>query len=84
MDVSTDGGITWQAVEVEARLQYAWQRFTFQWTPPTPGQYSLMSRATDYDGAIQPIQQERNAVYIVAVTVKETTVKESKPFTVAE
>ncbi|MCW5314063.1 molybdopterin-dependent oxidoreductase [Nostoc sp. KVJ3] len=73
VDVSTDGGITWQAAEVEARLQYAWQRFTFQWTPLTPGKYSLMSRATDYDGVIQPIQGERNAIYTVAVTVKEAT-----------
>ncbi|QLE51448.1 hypothetical protein FD724_27455 [Nostoc sp. C057] len=84
VDVSTDGGITWQAAEVESRLQYAWQRFTFQWTPPTPGQYSLMSRATDYDGVIQPIQQERNAIYTVAVTVKETTIKGFDSFTVAE
>lgn len=74
VDISTDGGITWHAAEVEARLQYAWQRFTFQWTPSTPGKYSLMSRATDCDGAIQPIQDERNAVYTVAVTVKEATV----------
>lgn len=70
VDVSTDGGITWQSAEVEARLQYAWQRFTFQWTPPTPGKYNLMSRATDCNKAIQPIQEERNAVYAVAITVK--------------
>ncbi len=70
VDVSTDGGITWQPADVETRLQYAWQRFTFQWTPPTPGKYSLMSRATDCDGEIQPIQEDRNAVYTVKVTVE--------------
>ncbi|MEH1791254.1 molybdopterin-dependent oxidoreductase [Nostoc sp.] len=84
VDVSIDGGITWQSAEAEARLQYAWQRFTFQWTPATPGKYSLMSRATDCYGAIQPIQEERNAVYTVVVTVKEAAVKESKSFTIAE
>ncbi|MBC1237268.1 molybdopterin-dependent oxidoreductase [Nostoc sp. 2RC] len=69
VDVSMDGGITWQAAEVEARLQYAWQRFTFQWTPPTRGKYNLMSRATDSNGAIQPIEGQRNAVYAVTITV---------------
>ncbi|MBD2361759.1 molybdopterin-dependent oxidoreductase [Anabaena minutissima FACHB-250] len=75
VDISTDDGITWQAAEVEARLQYAWQRFTFQWTPSTPGQYNLMSRATDCNGAIQPIKEERNAVYAVAITIKSASPK---------
>jgi DMSO/TMAO reductase YedYZ molybdopterin-dependent catalytic subunit len=70
VDVSTDGGITWQTAEVEARWQYAWQRFTFQWTPPTPGKYNLMSRASDCNGVIQPIQAQRNAVYTVTLAVK--------------
>ncbi|WP_322640230.1 molybdopterin-dependent oxidoreductase [Nostoc sp. DedVER01b] len=84
VDVSTDGGITWQAAEVETRLEYAWQRFTFQWTPPRPGKYSLMSRAIDHDGEIQPIQQARNAIYIVTVTVQEAPIKGFDSFSVAE
>jgi DMSO/TMAO reductase YedYZ molybdopterin-dependent catalytic subunit len=54
--VSTDGGATWQPAEVAASTgPYAWQPWTFAWTPPGPGSYLLCARATDAAGQTQPV-----------------------------
>jgi DMSO/TMAO reductase YedYZ molybdopterin-dependent catalytic subunit len=51
VEVSTDGGTTWQ----EAELTYApgrdvWALWRLNWTPPGPGTYLLMTRATTASG----------------------------------
>jgi DMSO/TMAO reductase YedYZ molybdopterin-dependent catalytic subunit len=53
--VSTDGGATWQPAVIAAPVSpYAWQPWTFAWTPPGPGAYTLCARATDAAGHTQP------------------------------
>jgi hypothetical protein len=56
VDVSTDGGARWQAAQLSSqKLPFAWRLFTLNWTPRDPGYYTIMSRATDTAGRVQPI-----------------------------
>jgi DMSO/TMAO reductase YedYZ molybdopterin-dependent catalytic subunit len=54
--VSTDGGHAWtQAEFLDPVQRYAWRRWQLDWlTPGTPGQYTLLSRAKDAKGRVQP------------------------------
>ena len=62
VEVSADGGKTWNA----ARLigpdlgKYAWRQFTMQARLPA-GKHTLVSRATDMQGNVQPEQRFENA-----------------------
>jgi len=56
VEVSTDGGARWQNAQLSAeKLPFAWRLFTLNWTPGDPGYYTIMSRATDTAGRVQPI-----------------------------
>jgi sulfite dehydrogenase len=75
--VSADEGKTW----TEAGLgkdwgPYSFRRWTLAWTPPGPGGYRLMVRATANDGTVQPLTAGwnrsgymRNVVEELRVTV---------------
>jgi DMSO/TMAO reductase YedYZ molybdopterin-dependent catalytic subunit len=66
--VSTDGGRTWAAAEfVDPIQRHAWRRWKFDWlVPNTPGQYTLLARAKDANGATQPEQHdERFGTYVI-------------------
>ena len=54
--VSTDGGQTWaEGHYLDPIQRYAWRRWRFDWlTPSQPGRYTLMARATDAGGNVQP------------------------------
>jgi DMSO/TMAO reductase YedYZ molybdopterin-dependent catalytic subunit len=58
--ISTDGGKTWAAAEfVDPVRPHAWRRWRFDWvTPNKPGQYTLLARAKDASGRLQPDQHE--------------------------
>lgn len=73
VEVSMDGGQNWTAANMEIAVNRAWQRFELMWKPPAHGQYTLMSRATDHTGKIQPLLHARNCVYEVLVTVLKKT-----------
>jgi DMSO/TMAO reductase YedYZ molybdopterin-dependent catalytic subunit len=61
VDVSTDGGATWQPTRLGAdRARYAWRRFELDWRPPEPGSYVILSRAADARGRVQPITPQWN------------------------
>lgn len=78
VEISTDGGATWQSVHVEPALDpYAWHPWAYEWTPPGPGAYTLCARATDAAGHTQPIVAPwnrlgyvNNAIQAVGVDVK--------------
>lgn len=56
VDVSTDGGSTWQPATLSKQdLPFAWRLWTLNWTPPRPGYFTIMSRAADSAGRIQPV-----------------------------
>lgn len=60
--VSTDGGQTWaEATFIDAVHQYAWRRWKFDWlTPKTVGQHTLLARAKDANGNVQPDTHDPN------------------------
>jgi len=39
---------------VESPAMYAWRFWEFPWRVTQPGSYTLMARATDTSGAVQP------------------------------
>lgn len=69
LDVTCDGGATWQPAQLEAPRGHEWQRFALPWTPTTRGTARLASRAESYDGARQPDFAWRNTIQWVSVTV---------------
>ncbi|WP_335992084.1 molybdopterin-dependent oxidoreductase [Glycomyces sp. MUSA5-2] len=70
LDVSTDGGGTWTAAELAPGQDFAWQRFSLQWTPPGQGEYRILSRATDEAGRTQPIELRRNQIFEAKVRIR--------------
>jgi hypothetical protein len=52
VEVSADGGNTFNAAELEPALgPLTWVRWKLDWTPPGAGKYTLVARATDKTGA---------------------------------
>jgi DMSO/TMAO reductase YedYZ molybdopterin-dependent catalytic subunit len=58
--VSDDGGQTWaEAKFLDPVQRYAWRRWTFDWyTPMKPGRYTLLARAKDAGGSVQPAKHD--------------------------
>jgi DMSO/TMAO reductase YedYZ molybdopterin-dependent catalytic subunit len=55
VEVSTDGGARWRSARLRGpNLPGAWVRWELDWTPPAPGDYELLARATDATGVTQP------------------------------
>jgi DMSO/TMAO reductase YedYZ molybdopterin-dependent catalytic subunit len=66
--VSTDGGDSWAKAEFLDPVQrYAWRRWTFDWlTPETAGRYTLLARAKDANGLLQPDAHDQNyGTYVI-------------------
>jgi len=62
VDLSLDGGATWRETELAAAAApAAWREWTLRWTPPA-GTHTLLARATDGSGDVQPTRQRRNAL----------------------
>jgi sulfane dehydrogenase subunit SoxC len=77
VDVSTDGGSTWQEAKLERDVdsRWAWCRWCFDWKA-APGEHVLLCAARDDAGNAQPLEPEwnlggyaNNAVQRVRVTV---------------
>jgi len=52
-----DGG--WKPAKLESsNTKYSWKLFTYKWDGATPGEHTLVARATDGDGTVQPIAAE--------------------------
>ena len=79
VDVSIDGGSHWAPAELTPQnFNFAWRLWSFKWTPPQPGYYTILSRAADSTGRIQPIVATWNpsgylwnAIDRVGVTVEK-------------
>ena len=66
--VSTDGGQTWTEAEfLDPMRRHAWRRWEFDWlTPKKPGRYTLLARAKDAGGALQPDEHDQNyGTYVI-------------------
>jgi DMSO/TMAO reductase YedYZ molybdopterin-dependent catalytic subunit len=56
VDVSVDGGASWQAAQLTGeRAKHAWRRFERRFQLTRPEAYALLSRATDSQGRTQPV-----------------------------
>jgi DMSO/TMAO reductase YedYZ molybdopterin-dependent catalytic subunit len=54
VEVSTDAGETWEAAEIKPALSgFSWVLWHKEWTDPTPGEHTLVARATDGRGVVQ-------------------------------
>lgn len=61
VEVSTDQGRTWKPAELgRENAKYAWRLWEYNWKPPAPGTYVIMSRATDSAGRAQPSEPAWN------------------------
>jgi DMSO/TMAO reductase YedYZ molybdopterin-dependent catalytic subunit len=77
VDISTDGGASWKAAQLYgANIAKAWARWRFTWvTPSAPGNYTLMARATDKKGNVQPATTPFNDLgYLFGAIVKHPVV----------
>lgn len=58
VEVSTDGGKTWQKTEVKPSLgPFTWVLWALPWTPPAPGRYTVVVRAVEKDGTVQTAEE---------------------------
>jgi DMSO/TMAO reductase YedYZ molybdopterin-dependent catalytic subunit len=58
VEVKVDDG-PWQRATMDpANSQYSWKLFSYRWTGATPGAHTLVSRATDVNGVVQPTTEE--------------------------
>jgi DMSO/TMAO reductase YedYZ molybdopterin-dependent catalytic subunit len=54
VEVRVDNG-PWQPVKMEKmNTQYSWKLFTYTWSGLTPGEHTIVARATDINGTTQP------------------------------
>jgi DMSO/TMAO reductase YedYZ molybdopterin-dependent catalytic subunit len=54
VEVRVDNG-SWQPVKMSAaNTQYSWKLFTYEWNNLAPGEHTIVSRATDVNGVVQP------------------------------
>ncbi len=61
VEVSDDFGESWRPAQLGGlNHQYAWQQWTMTWRPPYPGHHTLMARATDGTGNVQPMKSTWN------------------------
>ena len=57
VEISTDGGQTWALADiVRPRSGYSWYRWEYSWKPSGPGNFTIMSRATNNLGETQPME----------------------------
>jgi DMSO/TMAO reductase YedYZ molybdopterin-dependent catalytic subunit len=58
VEVKIDDG-PWQRATLDpANTQFSWKLFTFRWEGATPGEHTLVSRASDGSGVVQPTAEE--------------------------
>ena len=56
VEVSFNEGRSWQSAQLNAQAaKYAWQTFSYAFNPRGPGFVTLLARATDSNGNMQPI-----------------------------
>jgi DMSO/TMAO reductase YedYZ molybdopterin-dependent catalytic subunit len=69
VEISVDGGETWQRVRAEARHQMGWQKFSFAWSQLEAGEVTICARAIDRNGATQPAKDARNSIHKISVKI---------------
>jgi sulfite oxidase len=61
VEISTDAGATWEPAQLGREwAKYTWRLWSYLWKAPKAGEYTIMSRATDSQGRVQPATAEWN------------------------
>jgi sulfite oxidase len=61
VEISTDGGASWSPARLGSeRARYAWRLWSYDWKAGRGGDYTIMSRATDSQGRVQPMAADWN------------------------
>lgn len=62
VEISTDGGRSWSPARLDDKsVPFAWRFFEFDWRITSqPGRATLMARATDSHGAVQPTERDED------------------------
>jgi sulfite oxidase len=56
VEVSTDGGRRWVDAQLASQdMPFAWRLWSLEWNPAETGYYTILSRATDSAGNVQPV-----------------------------
>src|SRR5271157_907690 len=64
VEVSKDGGQSWSDAALDPPIgKYSWRRWRHDWTPPSPGNYRLLVRATNADGEAQRTEHWNRSGY---------------------
>ncbi|HEY6169447.1 MAG TPA: sulfite oxidase [Verrucomicrobiae bacterium] len=72
VQVSADGGTTWDAANLLGDpVPYAWRFWEYHWrTPAKPGRCTVMARAMDSRGRVQPMQRDpHRGSYVISHVV---------------
>jgi hypothetical protein len=58
VEVRIDDG-PWQRAEMDAsNTEFSWKLFSFRWEGATAGEHTIVSRATDVNGVVQPVEAD--------------------------
>jgi sulfite dehydrogenase len=75
VEVSTNGGASWEAANLDPELgKYSWRRWRFSWLPATVGKQRLSVRAFNRAGEKQPASQWNRSGFMRNI-VEETGVE---------
>jgi hypothetical protein len=76
VDVSTDGGRTWQAAHLTGIDQpYSWRQWEALWTVTAPGDYEIVTRAHSNRGDAQPFDYNPDNLGYLINIVRPTRVR---------
>jgi len=57
VEISTDGGASWSPTKLShEQAHYAWRLWSYDWKAAQVGDYTILSRATDSQGRVQPAE----------------------------
>jgi DMSO/TMAO reductase YedYZ molybdopterin-dependent catalytic subunit len=62
VDISVDGGRRWEPATLrrDQRTEFGWRQWDYGWTPQQEAYYTILARARDGAGNMQPFDQEWN------------------------
>lgn len=73
VEVSINAGKTWQDATLQPKLSaYTWTPWSYEWTIPKSGEYTIMARATNEQGLVQALTTKPSSTEVMeihAVTV---------------
>jgi len=87
VEISVDGGSTWNDAQLLGpRSRYSWCLWEYLWDVAQPGEHSILVRAVDSTGAVQPEEHDRlrggymiNFIRTTSVCVKSSRETRDQP-----